>query len=141
MIAVTSHARHFRQASMNPATRATYAPSRRPIPVWRLSLLPVTFQQAVDEVDRLIDAGEPGYFITANLHYAMLTEREPRLAEVNREAAFILADGMPLVWYSRRVGQPLPDRVAGSELIYALCERAAARGHRVFVLGGAPGVA
>lgn len=114
---------------------------RTPVSVWQLPLLPVTFDQAVDEVDRLIDAGEPGYFITANLNYAMLTERDPRLAVVNREAAFLIADGMPLVWYSRRIGQPLPERVAGSDLIYALCQRAAERGHRVFFLGGAPGVA
>jgi N-acetylglucosaminyldiphosphoundecaprenol N-acetyl-beta-D-mannosaminyltransferase len=118
-----------------------YAPSQAAIELWGLRLLPVSFDQAVDEVDRLIESRQPGYFITANLNYAMLTEREPRLADVNRNAAFIVADGMPLVWYSRWVGRPLPQRVAGSDLIYALCRRAAERGHRVFFLGGAPGVA
>jgi len=50
----------------------------------------------------------------------------------------ILADGMPLVWASR--GR-LPERVAGSDLVPALCERAATKGYRVFLLGAAPGVA
>jgi N-acetylglucosaminyldiphosphoundecaprenol N-acetyl-beta-D-mannosaminyltransferase len=118
-----------------------YTPSTEPVRIWGLPLLPVTFPEAVDEVDRLIEAGQPGYFITANLNYAMLTDREPRLRDVNRDAAFILADGMPLVWYSRFARRRLPERVAGSDLIYALCGRAAEKGHRVFFLGGAPGVA
>jgi N-acetylglucosaminyldiphosphoundecaprenol N-acetyl-beta-D-mannosaminyltransferase len=92
-------------------------------------------------VDGLIDRAAPGYFITANLHYAMLTDRESRLAEVNRRAAFLVADGMPLVWYSRLLGRPLPERVTGADSIYRLCQQAARRGHRVFLLGGAPEVA
>jgi N-acetylglucosaminyldiphosphoundecaprenol N-acetyl-beta-D-mannosaminyltransferase len=92
-------------------------------------------------VDRLIERRRPGFFITANLQYAMLAAHDPRLAEVNRSAAFLLADGMPMVWYSRLLGRPLPERVAGSDLIYLLCRRAADRGHRVFFLGGKPGAA
>jgi N-acetylglucosaminyldiphosphoundecaprenol N-acetyl-beta-D-mannosaminyltransferase len=52
-----------------------------------------------------------------------------------------VADGMPLVWAARWLRTPLPERVTGVDLLPALCERAALRGHRVFFLGGAPGVA
>ena len=113
----------------------------RPVWVWGLPLAPLTFAETLDQVDDLIRAGRPGYFITANLHYAMLTAQDPRLPEVNRRAAFLLADGMPLVWASRYRPRQLPERVAGSDLVPALCARAAERGHRVFLLGGAPGVA
>jgi len=97
--------------------------------------------QTLDRVERMIHAGKPGFFITANLQYAMLTARDPRLPPVNQQAAFILADGMPLVWASRWRTVQLPERVAGADLVPALCERAALRGHRVFLLGGAPGIA
>jgi len=126
---------------MTVRTLSPYVPSRPLVRLWGLPLLPAMFEEAVDEVERLIKARQPAYFITANAHYAMLTERDPRLAEVNRDAAFVLADGMPLVWYSRWRRRPLPERVAGSDLIYALCRRAAQRGYRVFFLGGLPGVA
>jgi N-acetylglucosaminyldiphosphoundecaprenol N-acetyl-beta-D-mannosaminyltransferase len=109
--------------------------------IWGLPLACVTRSQAVELVDRLIACGQPHFFITANLHYAMLTDRDPRLVDVNRRAAFLVADGMPLVWYSRLWQRPLPERVAGADLIYELCQRAVPRGHRVFLLGGAPGVA
>jgi len=109
--------------------------------IWGLPLARLTFDRTLDLVDRLIDRRRPGFFITANLHYAMLTDRDPRLPAVNQRASFIVADGMPMVWYSRLTGRPLPERVAGSDLVHGLCRRAAKRGHRLFLLGGQPGVA
>jgi N-acetylglucosaminyldiphosphoundecaprenol N-acetyl-beta-D-mannosaminyltransferase len=111
-----------------------------PVWVWGLPLAPVTFAQTLDRVGELIRTGKPAYFITANLHYAMLTDGDRRLVPVNEKAAFVLADGMPLVWASRWRPRRLPARVAGSDLVPALCERAAERGYRVFLLGGGPGI-
>jgi N-acetylglucosaminyldiphosphoundecaprenol N-acetyl-beta-D-mannosaminyltransferase len=106
-----------------------------------LPLVPWTRAEAVEAAGRLIAGGCPSFFITANLHYAMLSHERPELREVNERAAFILADGAPLVWASRRHARPLPERVAGSDLIYDLAALCARRGHPIFLLGGAPGVA
>ena len=89
----------------------------------------------------LVHAGRPSFFVTASSHYAMLTAERGSLARVNERAAFVVADGAPLVWASRLLGTPLPERVAGSDLIFDLCERAAREGFRVFLLGADPGVA
>jgi N-acetylglucosaminyldiphosphoundecaprenol N-acetyl-beta-D-mannosaminyltransferase len=109
--------------------------------VWGLPLSPMTRPQAADAVMALIDAGLPSYFITANVHYAMLTAERPELASINDRAAFLLADGAPLVWASKRGPIPLPERVAGSDLVYDLCEHAARLGRSIYLLGGAEGVA
>jgi len=109
--------------------------------IWGVPLARLTYRETLDEVDRLIRRREPAFFITANLHYAMLSGRHERLRSVNDEAAFLVADGMPLVWYSRLTRRPLPERVAGADLICMLFEQAAERGHRVFLLGGAGDVA
>jgi N-acetylglucosaminyldiphosphoundecaprenol N-acetyl-beta-D-mannosaminyltransferase len=101
----------------------------------------MTRAQAVEAVVELVEVGKPSFFITANAHYAMLTNAEPALEAVNAQAAFVLADGAPLVWASRWKGRPLPERVAGSDLIFDLCGRAARDGYRIFLLGGAEGVA
>jgi N-acetylglucosaminyldiphosphoundecaprenol N-acetyl-beta-D-mannosaminyltransferase len=111
-----------------------------PVQVWGLPLAPWTFPQTLAEIGRLIDRGEPGYFITANLHYAMLSARQPRLVTVNRNAHFLAADGMPLVWASRWRRRHVPERVTGADLVPAMCQLAAERGYRVFLLGGTPGV-
>lgn len=109
--------------------------------IWGLPLVPWTRAEVADRVIALVEAGRPSYFITANAHYAMLSAQEPRLRAINAEAAFVIADGAPLVWASRLRKTRLPERVAGSDLIYDLCQRAAARGHRLFFLGGEHGVA
>lgn len=112
----------------------------KPVQVWGLPLAPVTFDQALDHIDRLIQSGQPHYVITANIHYAMLARKDPGLTEVTTRAAFLIADGMPLVWASRLKRRRIPERVTGADLVPALCARAAARGYRVFLVGGAPGV-
>lgn len=112
-----------------------------PVQVWGVPFAPLTLDRSVEVVDALIARGEPSYFITANLHYVMLTHQNPDLAAINRDAAFILADGAPIVKAARELPTPLPERVAGSDLIFHLCEQAARKGHRIFLLGAPPGVA
>jgi N-acetylglucosaminyldiphosphoundecaprenol N-acetyl-beta-D-mannosaminyltransferase len=109
--------------------------------IWGLPLARLTLAQTIDALTDLVEARRPSYVITANTHYAMLTQQVQRLREVNARASFIVADGAPLVYASRWKGSPLPERVAGSDLIYGMCERAAGRGFGVFFCGGADGVA
>ena len=112
-----------------------------PVEIWGLPLAPLRLDEAADAAIALARGGAPSFLVTANAHYAMLAERRPELRALNRRAAMVLADGAPLVWASRLAGRPLPERVAGSDLIYGLAERAAAAGLPVYFLGGAPGVA
>ena len=64
-----------------------------PVEIWGLPLAPVTFDQTLDAVENLIDAGKPSIVITANLNYAMVTASNPALDRVNRSAAFVVTDG------------------------------------------------
>jgi N-acetylglucosaminyldiphosphoundecaprenol N-acetyl-beta-D-mannosaminyltransferase len=48
---------------------------------------------------------------------------------------------MPLIWASKLQGTPLPERVAGSNLISSLSAAAAERGRGIYLLGGATGTA
>jgi N-acetylglucosaminyldiphosphoundecaprenol N-acetyl-beta-D-mannosaminyltransferase len=112
-----------------------------PVWVWGVPLAPLTLAETVVAVDDLIELGRPAYFITANTHHVMWTEQDASLREFNKRAAFIVADGAPLVWASRWQGSPLPERVAGSDLIFELSASAARNGHRVYFLGGDIGVA
>ena len=88
------------------------------VPVWGLPLTPVTLEQTLDLIAQWVSEKSPRFLVTANVHYAMLCERDPELRAVNRAASMIVGDGMPLVWASHR---RLPERVAGSDLVPALC--------------------
>ena len=56
------------------------------------------------------------------------------------KADLVLADGMPLVWLSRMLGDPLPERIAGIDLMYRLLERASEKNYSVYFLGAKPKV-
>ncbi len=54
-----------------------------------------------------------------------------------KKADFVTADGMPIVALSRMMGNALPERVTGADLVPMLCARFADEGLSVYVLGGA----
>ena len=63
---------------------------------------------------------------------------DPRVRGYLDDADLIVADGMPLVWASKLTGTPLPERVAGSSLIWSLSGGLGRDGRSVFVIGGDP---
>ena len=117
------------------------AESYKPVNIWGVPFAPVTYSEAMQLIERQADSDKPGYFITANMHYLMLTDTHKEMPELNNAAAFILADGMPIVWRSWLTNNAIPERVAGSDLIYSIAELAARKGQSIYFLGGAAGVA
>jgi len=101
----------------------------------------VTERQAIDHIVRRAVAGHGGWVITPNLDQLRQFRKYPQLRPMYAKADLVLADGMPLIWASRIQRTPLPQRVAGSALIFTLSETAAGAGLPVFLLGGNPGAA
>ncbi len=106
------------------------------VPIDRL-----TFAEALDAIERLVEAKQGGFVFTPNVDHVVNVEDHAEFAQAYARASLSLADGMPLVWASRLLGAPLPERVAGSDLVGPLLERAGRKGWRVFFLGAGPGVA
>ena len=102
---------------------------------------PVTLEQAIDAIERLVTRGRGGFVVTPNVDHVVIAERREDFREAYAAASLSLADGQPIVWSSRLLGAPLPAKVSGSDLVLPLMVRAARLGWRVFLLGAAPGVA
>ena len=121
------------------------APGRAPASVWPIAILgvafdPMTLASAVDRVEAMIDARRPHYVVTPNVDFLVQAQRDAELHQILVQADLVLCDGKPLVWASQWLGNGLPGRVAGSDLVPVLLQRAAERGWRIFLLGGADGV-
>jgi len=82
-----------------------------------------------------------GYVVTPNIDHIVRYQKHPAFRASYDAAALRLADGVPVVWASRLLGQPLKARVAGADLLPALCEMAAGEGYSIFLCGGESGVA
>ena len=130
-----------------PEPASSRSASRSSLPVvattrvWGLDFALVEMTDVIDRADRIIATRQCEYFITANLNYLMLSADHDDLATVNSGADLTIADGFPIVlrsWFNRI---RLPGRVAGSDMIVELARLSASKGHRIYFLGGAPGVA
>ncbi len=102
---------------------------------------PLTEAEAVDWVARALAEGRPRLVISVNPERIMQARRDPDFAAILRRADLALADGAGVLWAARRLGHPLPNRLAGVDFVAVLAARGAREGWRFFFLGGAPGVA
>lgn len=110
---------------------------------WRIDVLGVpvdgvTMLEAVDAVDELISAETPQAIVAVNPEKVIRAQNNPNLLEFLRAAALLIPDGIGIVFAARILKLGRMERVPGSELMPAICERAASRGYRVFLFGASP---
>lgn len=101
----------------------------------------VTEPETVNIICSRAAAGYGGWVITPNLDHLRVFQRSEETRDFCAQADVVVADGMPLIWASELQATPLPERVAGSNLIYSVTGRAAEQRLPVFLLGGDEGVA
>jgi N-acetylglucosaminyldiphosphoundecaprenol N-acetyl-beta-D-mannosaminyltransferase len=73
--------------------------------------------------------------VTANASHLCMMRRDPALNDACRAADLAVADGMSVVWALKMLGRPVPERVAGVDLMSSLLAEGSARGLRVYLLG------
>lgn len=100
----------------------------------------VGMQAALDYVDALVAQGQPSAIIAVNPEKVMKARQDPWLLDQLRGAKLLLPDGIGVVWAARFLHLARFERVAGADLMVALCERAEQRGYRVFLYGASPEV-
>jgi N-acetylglucosaminyldiphosphoundecaprenol N-acetyl-beta-D-mannosaminyltransferase len=109
--------------------------------VGRLSFDRLTFAEALTEIAALVDRGRGGIVFTPNVDHVVMARDSAALRRAYAAADLSLADGQPVVWASHLLGEPLPAKISGSDLVPRLMAVAEARRFRVYLLGGAEGVA
>ncbi|MFT4512174.1 MAG: N-acetylglucosaminyldiphosphoundecaprenol N-acetyl-beta-D-mannosaminyltransferase [Planctomycetota bacterium] len=121
---------------------SVFEPSQLPeVVLAGVRLHAITEAECVAHVVESLEVNRGGWIATANLDHVRRLRRAEEFRRAYAGASVVVADGMPLIWASRLQGSPLPERVAGSDLIHSLTAGAAAGGRSVFFLGGDPGSA
>jgi len=109
---------------------------RDPIAILGVPFDNVTTPETLSIIADMIASGQPHCAATANVDFIVQALEDVELRRILFDMHLVLADGMPIVWASRFLGNPLPERVTGSGLIPLLLAEAERRGWRVFFLGG-----
>ena len=79
-------------------------------------------------------AGTPQH-MAINAAKLVAMHDDPKLCRIVDGCDLVSADGQSVVWASRLLGDPLPERVAGIDLMDSLLDLAERRGYRVYFLG------
>ncbi|MGQ0604567.1 MAG: WecB/TagA/CpsF family glycosyltransferase [Anaerolineales bacterium] len=101
----------------------------------------VTMTETLDWIEAAIATREPRQLCTCNPEFVMAAQHDAEFFALLNRADLVVPDGIGLLWAAKWLGRPLRERVAGSDLVERIAERAALRGWRLFFLGAAEGVA
>lgn len=118
-------------------------PGAETLPIRRVLGVPValvSMEQAVEAFDRLLESHEPDVVFTADSQGIYLAQKDPELKAAYEAAAFNTPDSNGVVWALGKQGVT-QKRVTGVDLAEKLLAVCAERGHTVFLLGAAPGIA
>jgi len=74
----------------------------------------VTLAITLERIAAMINSRRPHYVLTANVDFLVQARADAELRSILLDAHLVLCDGTPLVWASRLLRNPLPERVAGS---------------------------
>jgi N-acetylglucosaminyldiphosphoundecaprenol N-acetyl-beta-D-mannosaminyltransferase len=94
----------------------------------------------VREVERVIASRRFTQHVSINTAKLVTLRGDPELRSIVEGCGLISADGAGIVWASRLLRDPLPERVAGIDLMSRLLDRAEQNGYSVYFLGARPEV-
>lgn len=100
-----------------------------------------TRDEAINYIEDCIKKRKIGHVITPNVDQIVRIEKDPYFSKICENAELLLVDGTPLMWIAKWYGTPIKEKICGSDLVPKLCEIAAQKGYKVFLLGAAEGVA
>ncbi len=101
---------------------------------------PLPLDRFLQKLEEQMRKGKGAYVVTPNVDHIVQLKTDGEFREIYRQASFVVPDGMPLVWASRWLGKPLPERITGADLLPQLCSRAAKGRRSIFLLGATPSV-
>lgn len=95
----------------------------------------LTMQQTVDLIDCAIQENKSIHHVVINAVKVANAQKDIKLKESIVNCDIINADGQGIVWASRLLKKPLPERVAGIDLMEELVALAFEKKYRIFFLG------
>lgn len=112
--------------------------------IWCLLGLPfdaIDMNQTAIEVLSAANERRRCFLSTPNLNFLCGAQTDAAFSESVINSELSIADGFPIVLIAKLLGIPLPERVAGSNLVEFLYSRTTDLPLKVFFFGGEPGVA
>jgi N-acetylglucosaminyldiphosphoundecaprenol N-acetyl-beta-D-mannosaminyltransferase len=134
---VTNLADHLESNYVQPAAGSSAIPR---VNILGVGVTPVNLSQTINILEEWRAEGRHEYVLCTSVHGLVEAQRDPEIRSALNHSGLTTEDGMPLVWWCQRSGYFNAGRVSGTDLLLAMCERAAQKGHRHYFYGGSPRV-
>jgi N-acetylglucosaminyldiphosphoundecaprenol N-acetyl-beta-D-mannosaminyltransferase len=95
----------------------------------------LNLDQTIGRIGTIIQKRAPRRHSALNAAKIVRMRKDERLRQIVTASDMVSADGQSVVWASRLLGKPLPERVAGIDLMQKLLRLAQERGYGVYLLG------
>ena len=100
----------------------------------------LTFDETVAKAVHAMRAKRLTQHVAINVAKLVKARHDPELRRDIAESHIVGIDGMGIVWAARALGIPVPERVAGVDLMERLLQLSAEQGFRPYFLGASPKV-
>lgn len=95
----------------------------------------LTMDQTVKLIDNAITENRPIHHVVINAAKVVNAQKDLALKESIVNCDIINADGQSIVWASKILNKPLPERVPGIDLMDELIKLASVKKYKIFLLG------
>lgn len=98
-------------------------------------------EEILNHVDYCVERKIPCQIVGINVDQAVRVLEDKKSYKIFQDAELVFTDGQPIVWMAKKMKRPIVEKVSGPDLMLKLCERAAQKQYKVFILGAGPNVA
>lgn len=95
----------------------------------------LTMKETLDEIEKIIQKGQVTQHVVINAGKIVQMSKDQRLKEIVKNCPIINADGQSIVWASKLLNKPLPERVAGIDLMDNLIRISAKKKYGIYFFG------
>ena len=100
----------------------------------------INIESALEWIDSAVASPGNKRIVAVNPEKVMEARKDPKLLNFLEESDLLIPDGIGVVMAARLLGLASMERVAGSDLMPAICDQAAKKGYSVFIYGSKPEV-
>lgn len=105
------------------------------IQILGITIDPLTMKETVDAVEQYVLKKHPLHLMGVNADKINQCHEDEKIKKIVNESGIINADGASVVLASRFLGSPVPERVAGIDLMQNLLELSNKKGYSVYFFG------
>ena len=111
------------------------------IKLFKVGIDQVDNQETIQKIEEFVVSKKAHQIVTPDTLAVLLARKDSEYHAILKSADLVTPDGAGILWAATTLNYPLPERVAGRDIIHNICRLAAKKGYSLYLLGSYPGVA